>query len=326
MNNIGNVHMGGRYYYVLKDAAGNIKYKSDWAPNLITNYGIVRAARGEIITQNAALGSSSTPASFTDTSLGSPLTLTSGDRATKVSVSSVTPSAPDGDVASVLNKYVFDIGESTGTVREFGLSDDYYPYTQNGIVCIRVVLPEPIVKGPDDQLTIFHEHFFKWDITARTGTLLISGEEYDYTANAFYLSNSSSYGLVGSFSTSAYRYRFSDAAGAAYPYMKGVYGNASISGDVSDRPTWISISNSGDGSPSEGATSTVTAVCNIDSMNGVGVRGIRWLSFPGRLASMGNSAGYQVSIGKVSDGSAHPKESTHEFRITVSMTLHRYTP
>ena len=313
-----NTSIAGRFKVVLEDNSGNVKYASDWVPNLITNLGIARFGQGDSIIQWCTLGTGDTAPTHTDVSLTSALSATVNG-----SANGDTTSGAPLYIRSIKRSYTFGPGVNTGLIKEFGIGNSSLGGMANS-VCIHALLPVALDKQPLDQLTLYYEFFLQVDTVDSTGTFNIEGVSYDYTARPFFLQYISTTSIRGGIYTLNPKLaRISDANGAAYPALVSLTQSYSDMAGV-NAVVWYTDSSSfaGDGSDGVGRTHSVRFLWGIDQGNTLSTNGIRTLFIPCNFKGS-NPAGYQFSIGKTSDGTPHPKENTHQFTITVSVTAHR---
>lgn len=146
-----------------------------WTPNVITNLGLERLSVGSIGAY-MHIGSNSTPASFTDTSLGTWVARTSGGGR----LNTINPTAPLYEFGQQ-RKGRYDPGVATGWVREMGLSLSNIDNPSD--MHIRALLNPAVDKGVDNYLDVYHRMWSYPDLNRNTVQLVLAfdGETYDCT-------------------------------------------------------------------------------------------------------------------------------------------------
>lgn len=312
----------GEYNAVLRGPDGRIKYESGWQPNLILNYGLANVL--STILQYMHLGTSNTtPAESQTGIIGTWLGYVGSD----------SPQGGSNTGAPDYNRYytttfTFGVGVCTGTIAEgvvaFGTSSE--SDGRNKGFC-RFLFTVPIVKGALDSLTVTYRLWLYTDITDHSGTINISGVDYDYTVRPYGVANNGEFWYL---SQIADLLKFIKQGGG-YGKLKArsnqplfaITYDGYISGNMPDGTNFNTTTFSYGGSlPTYYAT--ITNVAGIDNCNG----SFNWLGMVSLYVFSGASheSGLQFSLVKTSDGSHFVKENTHELTLEYRTYVSRYVP
>lgn len=306
----------GEYRAILRGLDGRVKQDSGWKPNMVTNYGLQYIARNFFSLNYMALGTSNVAEDVTQTGLqGSFLGY---DTPTSGGVGST--GAPDYGKYT-LDTFVFGTGNGTGTIKEFILTEGFDPDDYNNKGAVRVVLDTPIVKGAQDQLTMQHKLYIYQDLVDATGTVDISGVDYDYVIRP--------YGV--SFTTGMQLHRENIAT---------MYGgeSATRAGKINNEPL-IGIQDTNVDDPTDKSSSSetftnggtlpnfyreITYEWDVDSGNMTfsNVYSQNYYYFDGAH----KRAGVQYSLFATIGGAAFIKENTHVLNLTHRIYSTRYVP
>jgi hypothetical protein len=183
----GRCGIRGEFRLVNRDYKGRLKFDSGWFDNLITNQGLENMGKkGESASVWAAaiaIGSGTTPPSFSDTAMETPIqgagfysSSSYGDF-----VETYGWSAPIPWMATQ-NYGRFGSGYS-GTVNEVGLGSETQPQNNFSLspwLSVRQLLPTPFVKQTTDVLDVYYRAYWYFDTTDATGQVTLDGTLYDY--------------------------------------------------------------------------------------------------------------------------------------------------
>jgi len=176
---LGTFHnkIGGEFRVILRDLQERVLYDSGWRHNLILDQGLDRIANASIATYGH-IGSSSTPAAVTDTTLGSELAR-SNSSDPNFYYQDPIPAGPPDYYNYKTQYFRFNAGVGTGTVREVGCGT-----TPDTLIDVRHVLGTPIVKAAQNVLDVYYRYSAYPDLTDDVGQVTLDGVLYDYTGRA----------------------------------------------------------------------------------------------------------------------------------------------
>lgn len=160
---------------ILYDLNMNIQLDTGWFPNLITNQGLDQIFQGPFYhNYRVYIGSGSTAASFTDTSMET--YIAQNDTSGVGDGAQVSGTAPDWEYSQVTSKR-FYAGNGVGTVREIAMGQSDNDTGSN--IFNHVILGTPIDKGVDNVLDVLFR-LTVWPPTSDVnGTATIEGVSYD---------------------------------------------------------------------------------------------------------------------------------------------------
>lgn len=164
------------------DEHGNLKRETDWIPNLITNLGLDRMPVGDIGSFLRIGTGTATPA-FTDTALQAQVASTN----TIQSTSAANAGTPNYEYTWT-ETYEFALGAVVGNMAEIGVG--WTASTANTLGTRARILdgalnPTTITVTASEQLRVTYRWTFYPKITDTTGTVVISGVTYNYTARIY---------------------------------------------------------------------------------------------------------------------------------------------
>jgi hypothetical protein len=200
----------------------------------------------------------------------------------------------------------FNAGTGTGTIREFGLTDQY----GNSQMSMRTLISPAVVKAADQVLDVYYKFWIYQDITDTTGVVSIAGEDYNYIVRG------DTMGVAANRSTlTEFRVDTDTFATKAYTGDLGpVTGNPSSPIGIYD---YASITEIGNGSGYHDYTLKWALDDGNDPL------GIRSIHFDHGFNGI-SSTGYQCSFSRVSDGARIPKDNTKELTFTFRMNWARH--
>jgi len=317
---------GGEYRAVLRKGSrtGPIISDTGWKNNTVLDYGLYSILTWDSWAWSLWYGDSGVAATTSQLGLqGNLIPRTGGADYVSHENAAVTSSIGPGPEypVSVTEEWISEVGEHTATIREFVLGHDSQSPITNAAV--RVALDVPIVKGPDDVLTMQYRFTYYLDNTTKTGVIDISGVDYNYKFRRQQIS----------YKPHSHQYQQWVLAGS-YTYFK-VRAILTDNGDiqpiesrVSDSPNTVVdtyldlgdrtglILNTGGTTPN--FYRTLGATVDVDNFNG---------TFDMVQFEFGNGqGGCQVHLAKVSDGTPFTKLNTHTFQIQMRLYLERYVP
>ena len=178
--------MSGEYQFTVLNADRTIARQSEWMPNLITNIGLDRFGQQAIYATICRIGTGTTAAVATDTTL-----------VAQVASTNVTPSAsqvnlgtPNYESRSSVT-YEFAIGAVVGNMAEVGVG-----WATTGATLFSRALivngggtPTPITVLVSEILQVTYRLTLFPSIADASGTVVISGVSYSYTARMYNILN-----------------------------------------------------------------------------------------------------------------------------------------
>jgi hypothetical protein len=289
------------------DINHNVLYESDWGPNLITNGGLIYMGDGSNWGTYCSLGSSTTPPTNSDTSVGGYLGTTKYFSADS---SNVPPVAPNYEIWTT-NKARFEAGENTGTVGVVGVGD----VSNNSRLSTKHLVSPTVTKAADQILDVYYRMYRYPNLTDRTGTVMIEGVSYNYIVRG------------NNLNTNAAPSNFGSHYAWARLGMNTGTGNMLTTEDIVAIPNDIGISGISNPWLSTGAMTASASGSNtwllkwyIDQ--GLGdIRGIKFKEL-GHGSSAGR--GWQVRLGRTSDDAKLTKDNTEELHVVFTVTWGRH--
>lgn len=169
-----NVGIKGQYkLVVLRESS--IHFETDWFDNLILNNGL-NYLGGDVNSNPipiARVGTGNTPVAVNQTELISQIAFAT------VSESEINNLGVSQGYATLFTyQYSFTSGGIVDTVREVGVGWD----STGSTLFSRVVLSSPIVLTSIDKLIVYYRLKLEPKITDNTGTISVSGTNYNYTS------------------------------------------------------------------------------------------------------------------------------------------------
>lgn len=166
------------------DADGNEisrRTLADWFPNLITNQGLDRMGGNNSYISYCAVGTGSTAPAFTDTTLVTPVAYTNTTQSSSISAQ---PSSPYYIERTVTKR--FAVGTAAGNLSEVGMGWSNGPSTlySRALILDGGGSPTTITVLSDEILDVTYRWRIYVPLTDVTGTITISGSNYDYTIRA----------------------------------------------------------------------------------------------------------------------------------------------
>jgi len=300
----GGYRIGGEWRLKRYNRYGKMDLDTGWFPNLITNLGLVNmvsASTGWITYWS--VGSSATPPAVTDTQQGAFITYVSNS--TGVADVKTNSGAPNYIFSHTSSKR-WPAG-SSGTVRELGLGNS--PTNGTGLGIHTAVSPA-ITKDTDQILDIYYRLNIYPDLIDRTGTIVLDGQTYDWTARGSDLDTSPLWNIMNG----NYRY------GATY---QSHFAYDGLIGTITEIPAGNADSSTNGLSPvSIGSSSGICdyyAFWSVDDGNFGG--GIRSVNTKTNFAA---SAGLQVGFSNQVGGTAIPKTNQQSLKLNFRIQMSRH--
>ncbi len=175
----------GEFRVVRRDFKGRVLDDSGWFNNLITDQGLEnmggRGESGYPWAYGMAIGSGSTPPSFSDTAMETPIKANSWNRCSNgIPVEGYGWNDP---VPWMSMSNYCRFSSATGTVRELGLGAETQPTTNASLspwLSCRQLLPDQITLQSTDILDVFYKGIWYFDTADATGQVTLDGILYDY--------------------------------------------------------------------------------------------------------------------------------------------------
>lgn len=299
---ITKMRVGGEMRGILRNSMGGIVHDTGWLPNIVTNNGMVNLYDTVAPFGYHHIGDDNTAPDVTQSTLLGHLAYSStGTGSGDLDENSGSPNY----VLSTTSSRRFNAGVGTGTIREFGASGG----TSNSDMTVRVLVSPEFVKASDQVLDTYYK-FNMWpDTTDTTGTVAISGVNYDFTSRGMNLH------LTGFASTQTYFRPYNNLS--THGAFLGNIGT--ITGSPASYLDWCdSITTTGGGS----GYSDYELFWSLNSANHAsGIRSISTRHYQGGLsANMGWQAEYDKTVG----GGTIMKDNTKTLTLTFRRTWARH--
>ncbi len=175
--------MKGEYRFIIKSPAGVILRETDWVPNLITNGGLDRIGTGSVFGSYCRIGTGNTAAANTDTQL----VAQSASASSVVTTTAANAGAPNYETATTTT-YEFALGAVVGNMAEVGVG-----WATTGATLFSRALivnsggtPTTITVLVSEILQVVYRFTVFPNLVDSTGSVMISGTTYSFTARASY--------------------------------------------------------------------------------------------------------------------------------------------
>jgi len=326
MNNInlGHASIGGRFRLekFTRDSAGveHVSYSGPWFDNLLTNGGLnvlsVDAA-GDML-ETIYLGTGTTPPTITDASLASYLVSANfssvrnlagtlgvaGSFSDSIGVETTAPYR-----RNIIITREFPPGWGTGIISEVGVGNNINP--ASAILLSRELIrdgvgnPTTIEKLADEFLRVFYDFGVLWDLTDKTGSIVLDGISYNYTMRPAFITATNVF--FNSMKTADLLTKFAWRAFSSFAW-DGPIGLITEGPSGTSSPSDVAVTNA----PYAANSFTVTGTYTLPLAKGNFVGGINSIVVLG--SHWANQIGFVPNI---------PKQSTQVLTLTVSMTWGR---
>ena len=156
--------------------------------NLITNTGMDAMMTGWFSTQYFAVGTGTTPPTFTDTTLSNQLVYAGSDASNISDSNSGSPLY----YGQRISWHRFNPGQATGNITEVGVGGELTTSPTKVVCSARALIvdgsgnPIALTVLPDEYLTVTYTRRFYPPLTDSTGSFTIGGDTYNYTARLGY--------------------------------------------------------------------------------------------------------------------------------------------
>lgn len=172
---------------------GRRRLLADWFPNLITNAGLNHAGTAGGYLGECRVGSGSTTPNVLDTALDAQIASTTN---LHDSDNSAEASAPF--FGAVTNVYRFAEGVAAGILAEVGLAPNAGNLFSRALILDGLGDPTTITVDVDEVLDVTYQLRLYPPLVDVTGTVNISGTDYDYTARAMLVTSASNWAPASS--------------------------------------------------------------------------------------------------------------------------------
>jgi len=326
MNNInlGHASIGGRFRLekFTRDSAGveHVSYSGPWFDNLLTDGGlnVLSTINTGDMLDTIYLGTGTTPPTVSDTGLASYLVSANsgsvrnlagefGTHATFNNSNGIETTAPYR--RNVIVTREFPPGWGTGIISEVGVGNNINP--ASAILLSRELIrdgvgnPTTIEKLADEFLRVFYDIGVLWDLTDKTGSIVLGGVSYNYTMRPAFITATSIFFI--SIKTADLSKKFSWLASNTFAFS-GPIGLVTGGPSGISNPSGVTVANAPYVANSLTVTGTYTLALNKGNfeggINSIVVTGSHWA----------NQIGFVPNI---------PKQSTQVLTLTVSMTWGR---
>ena len=329
MNNVNNINLGhasvgGRFRLekFTRDSAGveHVSYSGPWFSNLITDGGLnvlSDDASGPML-DTIYLGTGTTPPTTADTALASYLVSASftqvrnlagtiGSHEIFSDITGVQTTSPYR--RNLISTREFPPGWGTGIISEIGVGNNLNP--ASAILLSRELIrdgvgnPTTIEKLADEFLRVFYDIGVLWDLTDKTGSIVLGGVSYNYTMRPAFITATSIFFI--SIKTADLSKKFSWLASNTFAFS-GPIGLVTGGPSGISNPSGVTVANAPYVANSLTVTGTYTLALDKGNfeggINSIVVTGSHWA----------NQIGFVPNI---------PKQSTQVLTLTVSMTWGR---
>lgn len=171
--------VAGFFKLVATDPQGKERVLADWFPNLITNGGLDQIGTTASWLTGCSVGSGNTAPANGDTHLA---TLVGSSSNIVGSISTVHASSPY--YGSVVNTYFFAPGVATGVLAEIGIGLSPTALFSRALILDGGGNPTTVTVSAGEALTAFYEFRNYPPLADVTGSVTISGVNYNYTVRA----------------------------------------------------------------------------------------------------------------------------------------------
>lgn len=180
MHNIAvRCRVSGRFKLVATDESGKERLLADWFSNLITNGGLDQIGTTATWLTGCSVGSGNTAPANTDTQLAALVGTSTDIIGSTSSILTVSPY-----YGSRINTYFFPAGAATGTLAEIGIGLSPTALFSRALIKDGSGNPTTVTVSAGESLTAFYEFRHYPPLTDTTGTITITGVNYNYTVRA----------------------------------------------------------------------------------------------------------------------------------------------
>jgi len=329
MNNVNNINLGhasvgGRFRLekFTRDSAGveHVSYSGPWFSNLITEGGLnvlSNDASGPML-ETIYLGTGTTPPTTADTALASYLVSASftqvrnlagtiGSHEIFSDITGVQTTSPYR--RNLISTREFPPGWGTGIISEIGVGNNLNP--ASAILLSRELIrdgvgnPTTIEKLADEFLRVFYDFGILWDLTDKTGSIVLDGISYNYTMRPAFATSTSVFSKAIQTGRLDIKFAWQEHSQFAWD---GPIGTVTTGPSGTSSPSTVTVSNASYIANSFTATGTYTLPLSqgnfVGGINSIVIMGTHWV----------NQIGFVPNI---------PKQSTQVLTLTVSMTWGR---